>query len=301
MKPNYVGSPSIQWTSNSCHWRQDFSERKPICHNVRPRSRDGYMDKRSNDKLPRINQTNKPKIFSSCPVEKLELQTGAAGDRVKKIGPSKKNRRYSTDGGNAVRKEEQQDESKSGGQAGVENKVKPVYVIQCGTELELQVTKYIQDLVKSCQDPVNKLDIELTTYRECQERHKARILLMDLEKCKQKNANMIVLVSKTLFDVVWSTGHKLSFLRIISFMKNSLHIWLDVNERDVKRYSTLMIRKDLKFGRIHVDELAMDSGRDCDARVSLIRSLIQKASPWTAKLNNYACDEEARDMEQRYL
>ena len=43
--------------------------------------------------------------------------------------------------------------------------------------------------------------------------------------------------------------------------------------------------------------------RDCteDARISLIRSLIWKAPPRTTRLNNYACDEEAHDMKERYL
>ena len=178
----------------------------------------------------------------------------------------------------------------------------PVYVIQCGTETESEVIKYLQELIRKCRNPGNKLDIQFTRYKDDQKLNKARIIYMDVEKCKKQNAFVIILVSRMLFDVVWSTPQKGNLLKMISIMKNCLHIWIDVNEEDVKRYSTMMIRKDLSFGRLHISELTKGLSANPDAKLIMIKALLRTSSTRkNYRLNNYACDDEIEEMKDRFL
>ena len=124
---------------------------------------------------------------------------------------------------------------------------------------------------------------------------------MDVERYKRKKAFVILVVSKTLFDVVWSTAQKIPFLRAVSTMKNCLHLWLDVNEEDVKRYSTVMIREDLNFCRLHIDELTRGLEADPDAKIAVINILLRTSSTRKSCLNNYACDDEGEEMKDRFL
>ena len=89
---------------------------------------------------------------------------------------------------------------------------------------------------------------------------------------------------------------------MISIMKNCLHIWIDVKEEDVRRYSTMMIRKDLSFGRLHIDELNKGLSANPDAKLAIINTLLRKSS--TRKnysLNNYVCDAEIEEKEDKSL
>ena len=80
-----------------------------------------------------------------------------------------------------------------------------------------------------------------------------------------------------------------TFLKMISMMKNSLHIWLDVNEDIVQRYSTVLLRRDLNFGRIHIDELNNNSG-NADEKISTINKLLCTSKMRTNYEQNYAVD-----------
>ena len=80
-------------------------------------------------------------------------------------------------------------------------------------------------------------------------------------------------------------------------MRNSLHIWIDVNEKDVKRKSTILLRRDLNFGRIHIDELTQDPFKDSDAKVVMICNLLLTSARRLNTVNNYAVNNYAVDDE----
>ena len=94
----------------------------------------------------------------------------------------------------------------------------PVHLIQCGTKQELSVIEYMKNLIKSCRNPSNKLDLQQTTYRRHQLHNKSRIIQMDVEKPKGRNAFVIVFICKALFDVIWTTPQKTTFVKMISYM-----------------------------------------------------------------------------------
>ena len=87
-------------------------------------------------------------------------------------------------------------------------------------------------------------------------------------------------------------------------MKNCLHIWLDVTEDDVRRYSTALLRRDMSFSRIHVDQLYKGLGcsLDADSKISELYSvLLTKTNVRANTFNNYAVDDEIDEMKRRFM
>lgn len=164
-----------------------------------------------------------------------------------------------------------------------------VQIIHCGNEQDINALSYLKNLVRECEHPSNKLDFQHLTFREGQNYNISTLIHMEVEKYKKTNSFVVILLSKPMFEIMWRSTMKGTFLKMISMMKNSLHIWLDVNEDIVRRYSTVLLRRDLNFGRIHIDELNNNSG-DADEKISTINKLLCTSKVRKNYQQNYAVD-----------
>lgn len=177
-----------------------------------------------------------------------------------------------------------------------------VCILHSGGEQERNFIQHIRMTLSTCVNISNKLDIHFTQHRDDQKQHKATHVHMNAETYKKKNNNVIVLICKDFFETMWASPHKRNLVKLITTMKNCVHVWLDVNEDEVRRYSTILLRKDLNFARITVDELVNDVGKSSsDSQILLIKSLLMKMNTKSNSLSNYAVDDEVEDMRVKYL
>jgi len=156
-----------------------------------------------------------------------------------------------------------------------------VQVIHCGSQQDIKTLNYLKQLTQECKYSWNKLDFQHLTFRE--EKERAGLIHTEVEK--HKKINVIVLISRSLFEIMWISRKKRAFLKMITLMKKCVHIWLDVDEEIVRRHSTTLLRRDLNFGRIHIEEL---SGNP-DDKISTLHKLL-RTSMRTEQ--NYAVDEQ---------
>lgn len=121
--------------------------------------------------------------------------------------------------------------------------------------------------------PGQSFVIEYTKFQDYQA--KEMIMLNDATKYKKEKLPMIVLISSAFFNLIWKTSCKQNILNVITNFstKNVLHIWLDVNEDDVKYRSTLLCRTDGLFRRIMASDLLKLTSR---ARIIKIHNLLNE-------------------------
>lgn len=171
-----------------------------------------------------------------------------------------------------------------------------VSILHSGGTEEVDFIEYLENsLAKN-----NALYIlDYTKYQQ----HQAKdvIMLTDAKKYKAQNIPMIVLISRFFFDLIFPTTCKQGILNAIVLSKNCLHIWLDVTEDDVKRYSKALLRTNGPFRRISASELRAKS--DPVDMVKKIHSLIMygNAHGDANILNNYAVDDEVDEMRTNFL
>lgn len=175
-----------------------------------------------------------------------------------------------------------------------------VQVIHSGSDQDATVVSYLKQLARECEQSANRLDFQHMTYRDEQKHHRSTLIHMEIDKHKKSNAFVLVLISRTLIKVMWTSQQKRTFLKTITTMKNCFHLWLDVNEEIVKRYSTVLVRKDLNFGRMHINELRKTSG-DADAKMWTVNTLLRTSSFRTNYQQNYGVDDEIDEMKERFL
>lgn len=164
-----------------------------------------------------------------------------------------------------------------------------VQVIHCGSEQDINTLETLKQMVQKCDHPSNKLDFQHATFREEQKHNRSTLIHMEIEKHKKANSFVVVFISRTLFEVMWSSLHKRTFLKMITSIKNCLHIWLDVNEEIVRRYSTILPRKDLRFGRINIEELSGNA----EDKISTLYTLLHASRRIRVNYQqNYSVDDE---------
>jgi len=90
---------------------------------------------------------------------------------------------------------------------------------------------------------------------------KALIVKIALQSLKDHKFPYILLISRTFLDEIWSSAEKSQILKVLMnySTKNCLHIWLDnLEENDVEKYSTFLLRNDCIFRRISYTKLTLD-------------------------------------------
>ena len=177
-----------------------------------------------------------------------------------------------------------------------------VNILHCGGAAELHCIEFLNQTIAACCNEVNKIDLQYTTYRENQTNGKETVMLANAQNYKKKNEQVILLVSKDFFQVMWSSPQKQVFLKTVTSIKNCLHIWLDVNEDHVNRHSNKLSRKDLGFTRILVDELNSGFRPSQNVeRIAKLRSFLATSNSTKCNmLNNYAVDDEVGEMRRRF-
>lgn len=170
-----------------------------------------------------------------------------------------------------------------------------VSILHCGSKSEINFIQYLEKCNIVCKDP--SLRFEYTNYREHQANE--RIILSDAIRYKKQKSALLVLISHTFFELLWPTSHKLPILNIISNYshKNCIHIWLDVIEDNVKRYSKELLRIDGYFRRIHAKELY--KLHDADVTTYLHKCIYMHPTS-TYHQENYGIDDEIDEMKKKF-
>jgi len=172
-----------------------------------------------------------------------------------------------------------------------------VRVLHIGEQEEI---KFVDILEKDLASyPGQSFVIEYTKFQDYQA--KEMIMLNDATKYKKEKLPMIVLISSAFFNLIWKTSCKQNILNVITNFstKNVLHIWLDVNEDDVKYRSTLLCRTDGLFRRIMASDLLKLTSR---ARIIKIHNLLNEKNG-DVKFdpnNNHAIDDDVDNMRMNY-
>jgi len=178
-----------------------------------------------------------------------------------------------------------------------------VCILHCGGDQETNFISHLRTALSSCVDVSNKWDLHVPQYKD--DAHKATHIHTHCEHFKKKNSDVVVLLCKNFFDTLWSSPHKRSIVKMITTMKNCVHVWLDVNEDDVRRYGTVLLRTDMNFGRVTLNDLLNNNNnnnnKSADSQISMLNSLLMKTSIKTNSLNNYAVDDEIDEMRERFL
>ena len=130
-----------------------------------------------------------------------------------------------------------------------------VSILHCGGDKEIEFIEYLnQSMSIDSGKEKYPFDLEYRTYRP-EQGGIVTIMCMDAEKYKKKNDGFVLLISKEFFDVMWLSIHKTTFLKLVTTGKRCIHIWMDVNEKDVGRRSTVLLSKDRSFHRINVEDV----------------------------------------------
>ena len=127
---------------------------------------------------------------------------------------------------------------------------------------------------------------------------------MEAEKCKKKNIPLVVLISKEFFDKMWPSPHKQALLKTITSFRKCLHVWLDLNEDDVKSRSLKLLSTRRSFRRLRVEELTLGlPWSDNTQCIDKVFSLLVDTDSNTEYdgLNNYAIDDEEETMRLTFL
>ena len=164
-----------------------------------------------------------------------------------------------------------------------------IQVIHCGSEQDVNALKYLKHQIKECEKTTNKVNILHLTFREEQTPFKSMLIYLKVDKCKKSNSFVIILLSKAMFEIMWLSKEKREFLSRITLMRNCLHLWVDVDIYTVRRFSTTLLREDLNFGRIHIDDLNKNH-ENADERLSKVIELLHTSRNRTNFQQNYAVD-----------
>jgi len=174
-------------------------------------------------------------------------------------------------------------------------------ILHCGGAEEVGFIKFLNNAITACRCNGNEFDLQYTTFHG-QQTNRETVMLMDAEKFKKKNRPVILLVSKDFLHTIWSSPQKRAFMKIVTSLKSCLHIWLDVNENDIKRHSNILLRKDQNFGRIYFHELTSipEPSQNVETLTILRSFLFTNNRSNCNTLNNYAVDDEVDEMRRNF-
>jgi len=169
-----------------------------------------------------------------------------------------------------------------------------VNVLHCGGEEDLS---FIQQL----EDAANKSSggVRLDYTRHVTNNSKDATMIRDAQKLKKEKAPLVVLVSKTFFELIWVTSNKQGIVNVITSYssRNCVHVWLNVDDREVQQRSKALMRKDNFFRRIKSQELQqLDANDRLDRILTLLKATGDRSNP----LNNYPVDDEVEEMHRNY-
>ena len=169
-------------------------------------------------------------------------------------------------------------------------------ILHCGGNQELEFIRYLSNVITTSERDV-PFTLDYTDFQEQQD--KKEIVYHDAEKYKNNGMPILILLSKSFFDLMWNSSRKKDLLEILSSetIKGCLHVWLDVNETDVKGYCNKFLREDDNFKRIKYADL-----KNSPEIVKTIRRLLHESSDsQNNNPDNYGIDDEADDMRRRFL
>ena len=177
-----------------------------------------------------------------------------------------------------------------------------VSILHCGGEEEIHFIKYLADVIAGCE--VAPFELVYTKYQKHQV--KETIMYLDARKYKKNGLPIIMLISKQYFDLMWLSPHKDELLDIIATTKHCLHIWLDVNEKDVKRRSNILLGKYENFRKINVHELTTGLAPSQNVEIAnrlctLLNGKDNNSNNNKCLLDNYAVDDEIHQMRLNFL
>jgi len=173
-------------------------------------------------------------------------------------------------------------------------------ILHCGGVEEQKFLQYLGEVITASEDV--PFTLEYTEFQEQQDRKE--IVYHDAEKYRNNGMPLVILISKYFFDLMWKCSRKKDLLDIISSetIKHCLHIWLDVNESDVRSYCNKLLRNDDNFKRIKYNELIDSSSDETSGVVPMIRRLLHESSRGGSGVHdNFSVDDEAEDMKSRFL
>jgi hypothetical protein len=170
-----------------------------------------------------------------------------------------------------------------------------VKVLHCGGEDDFAFIKLLENAVKGTSSPP-AFHLDYTRHHDNQSRDIT--ILRDVHRFKKEKSPLIVLVSMTFFDLIWKTPNKTSIVNAISSYssRNCVHIWINVQERDVHQRSKALIRNDGSFRSVKAQDLQM---LPADDMVKKMLDLLQSPGK-SSSMNNCAVDDDTEGMYQRY-
>ena len=163
---------------------------------------------------------------------------------------------------------------------------KMVYIICIGGDED--IAKEIELMVKK-----NRSDIVMERVSYPPNHEKAACLYIELKKCYEKKEPVIVIITFSFLNTIWETSFKSYILKYLTrySSNNCLHIWIDVDERSMKSFSTAMCRTDGEFRRVKYSELK--SIRD-EEMVECIINLLYKTEGKVCYSNLCVQQEETK-------
>lgn len=171
----------------------------------------------------------------------------------------------------------------------MESLIETVGILQITGDDELQFIKILEsELVNYCG---NGYVLEYNDLRNKQQ--KETIIYMNLRKFKERQLPLIVLISKSFLDELWSTAYKGIILKDITNYVSPycLHIWLGgLTETEIIKYSVTLCRIDGAFRRIALKDIKQNT------LVESIRSFLSDVKKKPC-YENFALDKQQERLQ----